>query len=58
PGTYTYSVFGKTNRWECSGSQLSSPLLDGWVTARSCPIATTSRARTGPATWAGRRRAR
>ncbi|KAM5533620.1 hypothetical protein V8D89_012733 [Ganoderma adspersum] len=30
PAIYTDEAFGKTNHWELSTSQLSSPFLDGW----------------------------
>ena len=30
PEIYTDEAFSKTNHWELSTSQLSSPFLDGW----------------------------
>jgi hypothetical protein len=30
PAIYTDEAFGKTNHWELSTSQLSSPFVDGW----------------------------
>jgi carnitine O-acetyltransferase len=41
PAIYTDEAFGKTNHWELSTSQLSSPFVDGWgygegVSAVSC----------------------
>ena len=30
PDIYTDEAFSKTNHWELSTSQLSSPYLDGW----------------------------